>query len=283
MCAFYQEDRWLYLKSKILDRPSYCKTIHNELVKRKFKRVLDCGTGAGDFVETLQSWIDFDTLVGFDINPELIEKANLKYAKSKKNIAFHVHNLYNRESGRKWKDFDLVTGQALLEHTDMDVAIPILKGFSKPGGYLYFPHNYMSPTMFEPVFDTTIDMTIVHNFDRFSIENQLFEGRVCGDSQCGAKLYNIFRDFGFEIIHFEMSSWLLYPREKDGYTDEEKEVLEMMVNFFYEANKSPSIPLSKRIHPIILEEWKKMRLQEIDDSQLVYICPQTSILVRNPG
>lgn len=283
MCAFYQEDRWLYLKSRILDQPSYSKVIHDELVKHKFKRVLDCGTGAGDFVKILETWIDFDTLVGFDINPELIEKAKQKFAPSKKKIGFHVHNLYNREAGRKWKDFDLVTGQALLEHTDMDVAIPILKGFSVPGGLLYFPHNYMSPTMFEPVFDTTIDLAVVHNFDRFSIENQMFEGRVCGDSQCGAKLFNTFKDFGFEVLQFEMSSWLLYPKGKEGYTSDEREVLEMMVDFFYEANKSPSIPLSKRIHPIILEEWKKVRLQQIDDNQLVYICPQTSILVRNLG
>lgn len=283
MCAFYQEDRWLYLKSRILDQPSYSKVIHDELVKHKFKRVLDCGTGAGDFVKILETWIDFDTLVGFDINPELIEKAKQKFARSKKKVGFHVHNLYNREAGRKWKDFNLVTGQALLEHTDMDVAIPILKGFSTPGGLLYFPHNYMSPTMFEPVFDTTIDLAVVHNFDRFSIENQMFEGRVCGDSQCGAKLFNTFKDFGFEVLHFEMSSWLLYPKGKEGYTSDEREVLEMMVDFFYEANKSPSIPLSKRIHPIILEEWKKVRLQQIDDNQLVYICPQTSILVRNLG
>jgi SAM-dependent methyltransferase len=283
MCAFYQEARWLYLKSKILDQPSYSKAIFNELVKHKFKRVLDCGTGAGDFVKTLEKWFDFDTLVGFDINPDLVEKAKQKFADSKKNIEFHVHNLYNREAGRKWKNFDLVTGQALLEHTDMDIAVPILKGFSKPDGLLYFPHNYMSPTMFEPVFDTTIDLAVVHNFDRFSIENQMFEGRVCGDCQCGAKLFNIFKDFGFEVLHFEMSSWVLYPKGTKGYAPDEREILEMMVDFFYEANKSPTIPLSKRIHPIILEEWKKIRLQQIDDNQLVYICPQTSILVRNQG
>ena len=283
MCAFYQEDRWLYLKSRILDHPSYSKAIHNELVKHKFKRVLDCGTGAGDFVKMLETWINFDTLVGFDINPDLVTRAKQKFVESKKNIGFHVHNLYNREEGRKWKNFDLVTGQALLEHTDMDIAIPILKGFSKPGGLLYFPHNYMSPTMFEPVFDTTIDLAVVHNFDRFSIENQMFEGCVCGDSKCGAKLYNAFRDFGFEVLHFEMSSWLLYPKKKEGYTPDEREILEMMVDFFYKANKSPSIPVSKRIHPIILEEWKKTRLQQIEDNQLVYICPQTSILVQNQG
>jgi trans-aconitate methyltransferase len=265
-----------------LDKPSYSKAIHAKLTRRKFKRILDCGTGAGDFVKILDQWMDFESIVGFDRNPDLIEKAKNAFAQSQKDISFHVHNIYDREGRDKFKDFDLVTGQAFLEHTDMDVSVPILKQFSKPGGWLYFPHNYTSPTMFEPVFDNAVDRAIVTNFDRFSIENQYFEGRVCGDSQCGAKLFNVFKKHGFEVVLFDTTDWLLYPKGKKGYGDEEREVLEMLVDFFYEANKEPRIPQSRRIQPLILEEWKKTRLQQIDDNLLVYICPHTSILARTP-
>lgn len=282
MCAFYQEDRWLYLKAVVLDRPSYSQGMHDELCKRRYNRILDCGTGAGGFAKTLCDWLDFDSLTGLDISPHLIETAKKKFIDSKEDISFHVHNLYDMEANKKYKDFDLVTAQALLEHTDLDKIIPILRGFCKPGGYLYFPHNYISPTMFLPVFDNAVDRAIIDNFDSFTIENQVFEGHSCGDSKCGAKLYSAFKDHGFEIIRFDTSDWVLYARG-NGFTEEEKETAEMLVSFFYNANKDPKIPLSRRIAPKILQEWNVTRLQQIEDNQLLYICPQASILVKNPG
>lgn len=283
MAAFYQVDRWLYLKSKLLDQPAYSREAFHLLSKRGYRRALDCGCGVGDFVRVMMdNNIHFDELHAFDIDETLINLARQEF-KPHPGFTFHVHNLYNDEANKQFRDFDLVTAQALLEHTNMEKALPILKSYSKPGGLLYFPHNYTSPTMFFPVFDNAIDSAIIENFDRYAIENQVFEGEVCGDCHTGGKLFNIFRDNGFEILLFASSDWLLYPKGPDGYSDEEKEILYILLDFFYDANKNEQIPKSRRVSANYLEDWRIARFRQIEDNQLVYICPQTSILVQNPA
>ncbi len=282
MSAFYKEDRWLYLKSLLLDKVSYSKAIHDELKKNHFKQVLDCGTGTGEFVKVLCDFLSFDSLTGLDINPGFIEKASEAFTDCPKDVKFHVHNLYDETANKKFNDFDLITGQGLLEYSDMDKMLPALIGFCKPGGYLYFPHCYISPTMFMPVYDNAVDQAIIANFDSFAIENQEYGGHIGGDSKCGAKLFHLFKDYGLEVLQFASTNWLLCPMGSDGYMEEERELLEMLVSFFYQANKDPRIPLNRRLHPKVLEEWNVARLNEIQENQLVFICPQSSILARKP-
>lgn len=278
--AFYQEARWLYLKLNLLDIPAFSSTIHQKLSrKKKFHKVLDCGTGIGNFISVMEKLIEFDKLVAFDVNSDLIEKAIVNFKENNK-IKFLVHNLYDTEKLLISNDFDLVIGLAFLEHTFLDEAIPILKRFCKSNGYMYFAHNYMSPTIFQPTFDDVIDRRIVTNFDGFSIENQIYKEKRAGDSRCGAKLFSKFCEHGLDIIHFECTDWLLYPKP-GGYSKEEAEILRMLVNFFYQANKNPLIPLSLRVGDKILDEWKFTRLSQIEENKLVFICPQTSILVKN--
>jgi hypothetical protein len=134
--------------------------------------------------------------------------------------------------------------------------------------------------LFEPA--SALDERIVSNFDEYAIEGQVYSGRACGDSRCGQKLYNTFRAAGFQVVRFSLTPWLLYPRE-GAYAEPEKEVLRMLVQFFYEANTNPSIPLSLRIQEELLEPWKRQREREIEEGRLVFICPQTSILLRHTG
>lgn len=287
MSEFYQKVRWLELKAKILDAPAYSREIHDELLGREFNHVLDCGTGTGLFVKKMQEVIKFNSLKAIEINEELVEEARKNFADST-NVEFIRQNFYDLPNEKiPEKKFDLIMGQAFLEHTNIERALPIIKSLSQPDGYLYFPHNYMSPTIFDP--HLSMDKFIVNNFDSFSIENQNYgrkienqkdEEIICGDSRNGAKLYTIFSEYGFEIIKYVNTGWLLYPKQ-GTYSEEEKEILGMLVNFFYEANKIKKIPLSQRIDDGDLDEWKITRERQIDENKLVFICHQGSILLKN--
>ena len=281
--AFNQEVKWLQLKLKILDMPVFSTSIHKWLARKKhFSKVLECGTGAGDFIHILEKIITFDELLGFDVSTGLVLKASETFAENKR-MKFITHDLHDTSKAIEIpNNFDLITGLALLEHTHMEEIIPILKSYCNRGGFMYFPHNYMSPPIFEPTFDTGVDTRIIQNFDTFSIENKEYKGKIVGDSRCGAKLYNTFIEHGMEVILFDCTNWLLYPKQ-GKYTEEEAEILRMMVNFFYNANKNPMIPVSCRINDKILEDWKFTRLSQIEENKLVFICPQTSILVKKTG
>ena len=279
MKAFYRKIRWLELKAKILDEPAYSRIIHRELSGRAFKRVLECGTGTGKFIGKLEEFVTFDSLVAFDIDPDLVAEARKVFGSSK-DMTFHVQDLYHLDPDIISGGFDLIAGQAFLEHTDPHEAVTILKRMLNPGGFMYFAHNYMSPTLFEPCFDKRLDEKIVENFDEYSIENQDFNGKICGDSKCGRRIFHVLHDAGLEIMHFASTDWLLSPLKR--YTEDEKEILRIIIDFFYEANRGPSVPRPKRVDPKTLDAWKADRYDQIERNRLIFICPQTSILARAP-
>ena len=265
------------LKAKILDAPAYSREIHDELLGREFNHVLDCGTGTGLFVKKMQEVIKFNSLKAIEINKKLVKEARKNFAGSR-NIEFIQKDFYDLSKEEiPEKKFDLIMGQAFLEHTDIERALPIIKSLSQPGGYLYFAHNYMSPTIFDP--HLPIDKLIVSNFD-FNIDNQNYEGIICGDSRNGAKLYTIFSKYEFEVLKYVNTSWLLYPRQ-GKYSEEEKEILRMLVNIFYDAGKKEDTLLPNRVDDSVLDDWKLIREKQIEENELVFICPQTSILLKN--
>jgi SAM-dependent methyltransferase len=285
MDKFYQQIKWLELKSKILDDPAYSISIHDRLKKRKyFDSVLDCGTGTGLFALKLSQMIEFNRLLGFDINEDLI-----KFAKDdtlshlpeniRRSVQFVVQDLFSESKLSTKMQFDLITGQAFLEHTRINESIEILSEFCKEGGWMYFPHNYSGLAVFEPAYDPVVERQILENFNIYNIETQKYGDRLCGDSQCGQKLPFLFEKHGFQILNFSTSDWVLTA--KGQFNKEEKEILNFIIDIFYDANdpeKNP-IPISRRLPRETLKGWRSFHKKNIEEHKLTFICLQTSILV----
>jgi len=284
---FYQQIRWLELKSKILDDPAYSQRIHDRLKKRKyFDSVLDCGTGTGLFAVKLSQMIEFKQLLGFDINENLV-----KFAKEhtwahipgniRPNVQFVLHDLFSEHKLFKENQFDLITGQAFLEHTTINESIEILSKSCKEQAWMYFPHNYSGLAVFEPAYDPVVERQILENFNIYNIETQKYGDRLCGDSQCGQKLPYLFAKHGFQVLDFSTTDWVLTA--KGRFNREEKEILNFIIDIFYDVNDpgQQTIPVSRRLSQETLKEWKSFHKNNIEANKLTFIGLQTSILVEN--
>lgn len=274
MSAFYQKTEWLDRKLEVLDQPAFSERIHDRLRGKHFVDVLDAGTGCGNMFKVLSSLISFDSFRGFDIDADLIAEAQRRYHK-KDQCRFEAANLYELPASVCDRQYDLITGMALLEHTEVRRALAVLKALLKPGGWLYLPHNYGSPTLFEPVFDPNVNQQMLENFDRYAIEGQIFEGQLSGDSRCGRKLPDLFQEQGLTVLDYQSSDWNLdtasgHPLHKQTALD--------IVDFFYEANRLEKIPAEKRLDPEQLEAWRVYYHLKIQRGEVKIRVAQWSVL-----
>lgn len=281
--AFYQKVLWLELKAKILDAPAYNQTIHSRIQRENCLRILEAGSGSGAFTSMLLELAPADCrLVGFDYDEDLVQYATEAFANDSR-VRMFRQDLYAIDDDEILRgNFDLVAGQALLEHTDLIGALEILAGLVRPGGMIYFPMNYDSPSILEPGWpDEHVDQSIFNCFDRYAIEGQKYGNRKCGDSRCGRHLWHACRRVGLIPLNLANSDWLLYPK-CEGYSEDEKRTLELLIDFFAEASLDQRIPEGERLSASVVEEWRRGRRQQIDNNELLFICRQNTILAQRP-
>lgn len=282
--AFYRQVLWLELKARVLDAPAYDTSMHTRIQREKCSRILEAGAGSGAFTSLLlREFASADCrLVGFDYDEELVQYAAKAYVDDSR-VRMCRQDIYAIEDDEILRgSFDLVAAQAFLEHTDLIAAIEILADLVRPGGLLYFPMNYDTPSILEPGYvDEQVDSSIFRNFDRYAIEGQRYGGRQCGDSRCGRHLWHACRQVGLVPLALANSDWLLYPQH-EGYGEDEKKTLAMLIDIFADASLDKRIPEAERLTVSIVEAWRSERRRQLDDNELLFICRQNTILAQRP-
>ncbi len=282
--AFYRRVEWLELKAKVLDAPAYNTSMHERIHREKCLRILEAGAGSGAFTSlVLRELAPADCrLVGFDYDEDLVQYAAKAYADDTR-VRMCRQDIYALDDEEILRGcFDLVVGQAFLEHTDLLAALEILADLVRPGGLLYFPMNYDTPSILEPgSADEQVDHGILLSFDRYAIEGQRYGGRLCGDSRCGRHLWHAVRKVGLIPLVLANSDWLLYPRH-GGYCKDEKTTLAILIDIFADANLKERIPEGERLSVSVVEDWRSERRQQLENNELLFICRQNTILAQRP-
>ena len=247
---FYQDLEYQNVWKPVLYRGAYNLDVTNNLIDylkdKNHLECLDCCAGTGqDIIRMIEDGLIKDaTIYAFDIKKDLIKtmpivlkdwgtkrglNCNLKIDNSSDfeirlsdkvrdvEVCGFVENLYNLSKYSRFiEHFDLVMGQAAIEHTNPNLAFPLFKSMLKSEGFLYFPLNYDGWFNFSPPLDPELDERILLLFNDL-LNNQEFEGPEnespikCGDAYCGRNLPYRFKEYGFEILAFGASDWVVQP------------------------------------------------------------------------
>ena len=158
------------------------------------KSVLDCGCGPGPITLSFAEIVAPGRVVGIDIEPTMIERANRLAADSGlENLEFQVADIYDLpyEDG----EFDVVFSSAVTEHLSDPVrALREVLRVTKPGGI-----GAVARTDWSFPF-------IVPECPELSRFFELFEGgftRIGGSLNRGRFLRSHMREAGFDVIEFE--------------------------------------------------------------------------------
>ena len=158
------------------------------------KSVLDCGCGPGPITLSFAEIVAPGRVVGIDIEPTMIDRANQLAADSGlENLGFQVADIYDLpyEDG----EFDVVFSSAVTEHLSDPVrALRETLRVTKPGGI-----GAIARTDWSFPF-------IVPECPELSRFFELFEGgfnRIGGSLNRGRFLRSHMREAGFDVIEFE--------------------------------------------------------------------------------
>jgi len=128
------------------DREGELKTLHQinplrlryitEKAPLKNLNILDIGCGGGILTESLAQLGAHVT--GIDMNPSLIETANLHQLESGTNVSYHLISAEDMALKHP-QSFDVVTCLEMLEHVpDPSAIVKACATLVKPGGHLFF-------------------------------------------------------------------------------------------------------------------------------------------------
>ena len=157
--------------------------------------VLDCGCGPGPITLGLAEIVSPGRVVGIDIEPTMIDRANQLAAESgADNVEFRVADIYDLPFGDG--EFDVVFSSAVTEHLSDSVrALREIRRVTRPGGLgAVIRTDWSFPF-------------IVPECPELSKFFELFEGgfnRIGGSLNRGRFLRSDMREAGFDVVEFEV-------------------------------------------------------------------------------
>jgi len=313
---FYQDLQYQNKWKPVLDRKAYNPEVTSELaVQLQGKghlNILDCCAGTGqDIIRMVEEELIYDaTISAFDIREELVEEMqstlenygnksgltvisefgpspefNFRLQGFNRDITVHgfVENLYDLSGD---EEFDLIMGQAAVEHTNQDLSLPLIVSKLKPRGLLYLPLNYDSWFNFSPSENPELDTRVLALFNDL-LDNQMFEGLDgkplrCGDAYCGRNLPHRFKQHGLEVLAYGASDWVITPFQQ---SEEEISfmtyVLEGLDQTFSEEGGMADI-LRRRngLSRLAINNWYQEKKRHLQDRSIGFTAVQKDILGR---
>jgi len=103
--------------------------------KIRFKDVLECGCGTGNFAEQVSNFKP-KKLVAIDISEEAIKKAKSEKKSEENKIDYRVENCEN--SNLSSDAFDIIYGLGILHHLNLNKSLKELNRMLKKGGTMLF-------------------------------------------------------------------------------------------------------------------------------------------------
>ncbi len=177
------------------------------------------------------------------------------------------------EHFRAW---DVVIANAFLDLLDLPTALPKLLKLLKPDGLFYFTINFDGGTTFQPTLDASLDDLVERLYHR-TMDERITDGKPSGDSKSGRRLFGHLWRLGATILAAGSSDWVVFPGEH-GYTGDEAYFLHFIIDTIRSALQG-----HPELDPSLLEEWARVRHEQIDQQSLAYIAHQLDFAGRAPS
>ena len=286
---FYEQAEWLGAKEVFFrrNRPLLLDRLLER--RRRFSRVLDCGTGIGALIKHVEPLIEYDCIEGIELDAGLVATAQHEVAPLS-NVRVSQGDalaLPFEES-----EFDLVMSQELVEHVpDQTRLMSEMYRVLRPGGTMLCLRNAESEIILAP--DSrypTIEEQVIRNFNQYFLHLKGSSRQTTGsDNRTGRKLWGLATRAGFSEVTVVSDPWLIYPAPE--LNRDEKAVMEMIVEFLYWSSTDVGLKRYRndlglhqqdRIAPNWLEAWRSERLAQVSGSELLLYVNYFSLCAWKP-
>ena len=223
--------------------------------------IVDVGAGIGTGLERFLEWnvVKEPAYTAVEQDAALVDiaRARLDGRIERERVEFVTSTLADFASDNNFPRFDLVMAHAFLDIVDLASALKNLVALARPGGLLYFPITFDGESLFEPAHED--DETILTRYH--AAMNEI------GNSRTGRRLFHALSSERVEVLEMGSSDWIVHP-ENGAYPNDEAFFLKFVIGMVEQTVGETA------------EGWASVRLQQIEDGQLLYIAHQIDCLAR---
>lgn len=282
----YSDVRYLLSKKSVDDR-ALNRTVLDALTRAMKQAnnprpsILEIGAGAGTMLPRLVEWgvLHAANYTLLDRDPEALEGARKHLASSSVPTADFSVDFVRADAFAFLADsaqahrYDLIIANAVLDLMQLEPSLPrILRG-SKSGGLYWFSINFDGETIFLP--ENSLDQRVSSLYHK-TMDERVLDGVPCGDSKCGRHLLQLLPKLGAPLLAAGSSDWVVFP-ERDGYVQDEAYFLHHIVNTIDVA-----LTGAAELDADQFADWVRLRHQQIEQGELIYIAHQIDVCGRAP-
>lgn len=169
------------------------------------------------------------------------------------------------DRGNAVRPSDLLIANAFLDLVDVPAVLPRLAELVRNGGLYWFSINFDGDTIFEPGHPD--DEKLLDVYHR-SMDERVRDGQPAGDSKTGRHLFGQLRAAGASIFASGSSDWVVHA-ENGRYPDDEAYFVQHII-YTVDQELAQHAVVDKHA----LSQWVRLRHEQIDRGELVYIAHQ---------